>query len=385
MKKNILKMLCAGMLVLQITGCGAQETTENQAENTVEAETEAGEESADENITIHFSEIDVDNNVTLGEYMNLEAVKNTRTVSDEEVENYIQYMLSMSTELAEVTTRDVVENGDVANIDYVGKKDGVAFDGGTAQGYDLAIGSGSFIPGFEEGLVGVKKGETVDLNLTFPENYQAADLAGAEVVFTVTVNGIYEEVVPEFTDEFVANLAIEGVATVEEYRAYAKKMMQESADETAKQDVQAQIMSMVTADSQVEEIPQALIEKFKKISLENVTYQAMMYGMDMESFVTAYYGVDAATFEEQMTSAAEESAKQAMVCIKIAKDENIEITEEEMNSVIEANYVSYGYESADAFKSTVDIEEYKDNLLLNKVVDFLVENAKITETAELAE
>jgi len=385
MKKNILKMLCAGMLVLQITGCGAQETTENQTENTVEAETEAGEESADENITIHFSEIDVDNNVTLGEYMNLEAVKNTRTVSDEEVENYIQYMLSMSTELAEVTTRDVVENGDVANIDYVGKKDGVAFDGGTAQGYDLAIGSGSFIPGFEEGLVGVKKGETVDLNLTFPENYQAADLAGAEVVFTVTVNGIYEEVVPEFTDEFVANLAIEGVATVEEYRAYAKKMMQESADETAKQDVQAQIMSMVTADSQVEEIPQALIEKFKKISLENVTYQAMMYGMDMESFVTAYYGVDAATFEEQMTSAAEESAKQAMVCIKIAKDENIEITEEEMNSVIEANYVSYGYESADAFKSTVDIEEYKDSLLLNKVVDFLVENAKITETAELAE
>ena len=385
MKKNILKMLCAGMLVLQITGCGAQETTENQTENTVEAETEAGEESADENITIHFSEIDVDNNVTLGEYMNLEAVKNTRTVSDEEVENYIQYMLSMSTELAEVTTRDVVENGDVANIDYVGKKDGVAFDGGTAQGYDLAIGSGSFIPGFEDGLVGVKKGETVDLNLTFPENYQAADLAGAEVVFTVTVNGIYEEVVPEFTDEFVANLAIEGVATVEEYRAYAKKMMQESADETAKQDVQAQIMSMVTADSQVEEIPQALIEKFKKISLENVTYQAMMYGMDMESFVTAYYGVDAATFEEQMISAAEESAKQAMVCIKIAKDENIEITEEEMNSVIEANYVSYGYESADAFKSTVDMEEYKDSLLLNKVVDFLVENAKITETAELAE
>lgn len=373
------------MLVLQITGCGAQETTENQTENTVEAETEAGEESADENITIHFSEIDVDNNVTLGEYMNLEAVKNTRTVSDEEVENYIQYMLSMSTELAEVTTRDVVENGDVANIDYVGKKDGVAFDGGTAQGYDLAIGSGSFIPGFEDGLVGVKKGETVDLNLTFPENYQAADLAGAEVVFTVTVNGIYEEVVPEFTDEFVANLAIEGVATVEEYRAYAKKMMQESADETAKQDVQAQIMSMVTADSQVEEIPQALIEKFKKISLENVTYQAMMYGMDMESFVTAYYGVDAATFEEQMISAAEESAKQAMVCIKIAKDENIEITEEEMNSVIEANYVSYGYESADAFKSTVDMEEYKDSLLLNKVVDFLVENAKITETAELAE
>ena len=371
------------MLVLQITGCGTQTTTQEQTESATETQTET--DTVSEEAVIHFSEIDVENSVTLGEYMNLEAVKNIQTVTDEEVESYIQYLLSMSTELAEVTDRDVIENGDVANIDYVGKKDGVAFDGGTAQGYDLAIGSGSFIPGFEEGLVGVKKGETVDLNLTFPENYQAADLAGAAVVFTVTVNGIYEEVVPEFTDEFVASLAIEGVATAEEYRAYAKKMMQESADETAAQDVQAQIMAVATGNAQVNEIPQGLIDKFKNVNLENVTYQATMYGMDMESFVTYYYGMDADTFEQQITSAAEESAKQAMVCIKIAREENIEMTEEEVDSIIEEKYVSYGYESADAFKSTVDMEEYKDSLLLNKVVDFLVENAKITEVPAIAE
>lgn len=384
MKKRILTILCAGMLVLQVTGCGAKETTENQTETTETTEETQTEASA-ESTKLYFSEIDVDNNVVLGEYMNLEVVQTQTTVTEEEVESYIQYMLSMSKQQEEVTDRDVVENGDIANIDYVGKKDGVAFDGGTAQGYNLTIGSGSFIPGFEEGLVGVKKGETVDLNLTFPENYQAADLAGAEVVFTVTVNGIYEQVIPEFTDEFVANLAIEGVSTAEDYRAYAKKMLQESADQTSKQNLQTQIMTMATQNAQIKEIPQELIEKFQNVSMDNVNYQAMMYGVDLETFVSGYYGVDLATFEQEMATAAEESAKQAMVCIKIAKDENIEITEEETDAIIEANYVSYGYESAESFKSTVDMEEYKDSLLLNKVVDFLVENAKITESATLSE
>lgn len=380
MKKRIIVILCAAMFILQVTGCGTKETQkESTAENTEETQTENMEDSK----KLYFNEIDVDNDVVLGEYKNLEVVQNLTSVTEEDVEDYIQYMLSMSTQQAEVTTRDVIENGDIANIDYIGKKDGVAFDGGTAQGYNLTIGSGTFIPGFEEGLVGVKKGETVDLNLTFPENYQSADLAGADVIFTVTVNGIYEQVVPEFTDEFVANLAIEGVTTVEEYRVYAKKMMQESADATSKQNVQAQVMTIAAQNAQVKEIPQELIDKFQNISMDNVNYQAMTYGMDLETFVSGYYGVSVDVFEEEMKTAATESAKQAMVCIKIAKEESIEVTEEEIDAKIEENYAGYGYESAETFKSTVDMEEYKDSLLLNKVVDFLVENAKITQSENL--
>ena len=382
MKKKIAKVLLAGLIGLQMMGCSNQKT-----ENTEEKQTATQEstEEAENKVSIYFNEINADEYVTLGDYKGLEVVSTVKTISDEEVESSIQYMLSMSGELKEVTDRDVIENGDVANIDYVGKKDGVAFDGGTAQGYDLEIGSGSFIPGFEEGLVGVKKGETVDLNLAFPESYHAADLAGAEVVFTVTVNGIYEKAAGEFTDEFVASLAIENVSTTEEYRAYLKNKMEESEKEYALQEVQTQLLAMVTENATVSGIPQELIDRFYNININNMNYQAMMYGMDLESFVSAYYGMDSETFKKETNAAAEISAKQALVCLKIAADENIAVMDEEMEKTAEEKYAEYGYASADAFKTTIDMEEYRDSLLLNKIVDFLVENATITEVPELTE
>lgn len=240
MKRKITKILMAGLIGLQLIGCSNQ-TNENTEEKTEEAASEvaANEETA----MIYFDEINSGEYVTLGEYKGLQVVNTVQTIGEEEVDSYIEYMMAAAGgELEEITDRDVVENGDVANIDYVGKKDGVAFDGGTAEGYDLSIGSGSFIPGFEEGLVGVKKGETVDLNLTFPENYGAADLAGAEVVFTVTVNGIYKEIKPEFNNDYVAGLGIENVSTTEEYRAYLKNMMEENEKQYALQDMQTQLL-----------------------------------------------------------------------------------------------------------------------------------------------
>ena len=381
MKKKIAKVLVAGLVGLQLIGCSNQNTANTEETQEI---TEAAENT--ERVPIYFKEINAEEYVTLGDYKGLEVVSNVVTVSDEDVDSYIEYMLSMSQgELEEITDRDVVENGDVANIDYVGKKDGVAFDGGTAEGYDLGIGTGSFIPGFEEGLVGVKKGETVDLNLTFPENYHSADLAGAEVVFTVTVNGIYKEITPEFNDEYVAKLGIENVATVEEYRAYMKSTMQESEDGYALQDVQTQLLNMVTENATVSEAPQELVDRFYNININNMNYQAMMYGMDLEGFVNSYYGMDAETFEEETVAAAKISAEQALVCLKIAADENITVTDEEIEQSVEENYAGYGYASAEEFKTTIDMEEYRDSLLLNKIVDFLVENATITEVPELAE
>ena len=375
MKKKIGKVLVAGLIGLQLIGCSNQNTANTEEKQEVAAETTE---------TIHFNEIDVDTYVTLGDYKGLEVVGSSTEISDEEVDNYINYLLSMSAEKQEVTDRDVVQNGDIANIDYEGKKDGVAFDGGTDIGYDLEIGSGSFIPGFEEGLVGVKKGETVDLNLTFPENYGAADLAGAEVVFTVTVNGIYESVTPEFNDEFVATFEIENVTTTEEYRAYLKSMMEESEKEYALQDVQTQIMTLVTQNAEVSEAPEGLVDKFYNINVENMTYQASMYGTDLEGLLSMY-GMDRETFEAEAMAAAKESATQALVCLKIAKEENLLIGDDELNASIEENFAEYGYTSAEEFRSLVDLEEYRDSLLLNKVVDFLVENATITEVPELAE
>lgn len=376
MKRKITLGLVMLLIGLQLIGCG------NKTEENTNEETSSATESYE---AIYFKDIEISDKVVLGDYKNLEVVSNVTAITDEDVDNYIDYMLSMSPELVEVTDRDVVENGDVANIDYVGKKDGVAFDGGTAQGYDLGIGTGAFIPGFEEGLVGAKVGETIDLNLTFPENYGSPELDGSDVVFTVNVNKISKKVTPEFTDEYVAGLGIENVATVEEYRVYLKNMMEDAEEEYALQDVQTQIITMVTENATVTEVPQELIDRFYNVNKNNMSYNAMMYGMDLESFVSAYYGMDAETFEKETIAAAEISAKQALVCLAIAENENLTLTEEDVEKAIEENYASYGYAEADTFKKSIDLEEYKDSLLLNKVLDFLVENATITEVPEITE
>lgn len=375
MKRKIASILLAGLLALQLAACG--ETNEEQSG---EAQTTAEESDAvteTQQVSIYFHEIDPADHVTLGEYKGIEVSNSTQAVTDEEVDAYINYLASMSSQKEEVTDRDVVENGDIVNIDFEGKKDGVAFDGGTAEGYDLTIGSGSFIEGFEEGLIGVKKGETVDLELTFPEEYHSEELAGMDVVFTVTVNGIYQTQPMEFNDEFVTGLGIENVSTTEEYRAYLKNMMEESNAEEAEQNAQMQVLNLVTENASVSNVPEKLITRFYQTNVSNMTYQAMMYGMDLESFVSAYYGLDTETFEAQMQEAAEISADQALVCLKIAEEEGIAVTDEEIDSVIEERYAEYGYESAEDFKNTVDLEEYRDSLLLNKVVDFLMENATI--------
>lgn len=384
MKKRIVSILLVGLLSVGVLACSNQSTETEEVTQEGTEETENNQEA--KRVSIYFHEIKADDHVTLGDYKGIEVVNSVQTVTEEEVDAYINYLLAMSAQKEEVTDRDVVENGDIVNIDFEGKKDGVAFDGGTAQGYDLTIGSGAFIEGFEEGLIGVKKGETRELNLTFPEDYNSEELAGKEVVFTVTVNGIYEEKAQEFNDEFVASLAIENVATTEEYRAYLKNMMAESNEESAKQDVQIELLNAVTNNAQVNNVPEKLVDRFYQTNLSNMTYQAMMYGMDLDSFVSAYYGMDTETFETEMMEAAKVSANQALVCLKIAEEEGLQVTDEEVESVIEERYAQYGYENADDFKNTVDLEEYKDSLLLNKVVDFLMENATIiTDEPKAAE
>ena len=142
---------------------------------------------------------------------------------------------------------------------------------------------------------------------------------------------------------------------------------------------------MVTENATVSGTPQELVDRFYQVNINNMTYNAMMYGMDLQTFVSSYYGLDEESFEAETVAAAEESAKQALVCLKIASEENIVVTEEEVNAAVEESYAEYGYPSAEEFKATIDMDEYKDSLLLNKIVDFLVENATITEVPELTE
>lgn len=198
MKKKTLGLLAAILSVCMLAGCGAKDTGDGTG-----AATDAGTEST------ALKDMDVDKYVTLGEYKGLAVSVDTVEVDEDEWDTLVNnvYYGNITAENGGIMDR-AVETGDTVNIDYEGKKDGVAFDGGTAQGYDLTIGSGNFIAGFEDGLIGVMPGETVDLDLTFPENYGNSDLAGQAVVFTVTVNYIQPAQDGEFSDEIISNFGI---------------------------------------------------------------------------------------------------------------------------------------------------------------------------------
>lgn len=386
MKKKILTWMLLTMTGLQLAACGGNNTQEANTEESTQTEEAVSEEGItqeqEEVVSVYFEDIAVDDYVTLGEYKGLEVVQSKPVVTEEELDSFIQYTLNSHKHTEPITDRDVVENGDIANIDYEGKRDGVAFDGGTAAGYNLEIGSGTFIPGFEEGLVGVKVGETVDLNLTFPENYQSADLAGQEVVFTVTVNSISGYVTHELNDEFVKELAIEGITNVEQFREYAREGLQAEADSNYEYNLRMQLITLAIQNATIQEPPAELVEKYKNVSFSQMEYQAAMYGMDLETFVMGSSGMDLAAYEEQIEAEAIETAKQALLCYKIALEENLEVTEEELNTNIEENYAAMGYASADNFKEMVDLKEYKDSMMLDKVFNFLVENAVVTEQVE---
>lgn len=379
MKKRRMKILALGLAVALLAGCG-QKKEESAGQTTTESTQESGQENV-----IYLNQLDVTELVELGTYKGVEVKGGTTEVPASMVDSYLQYALSLQSTLEEVTDRDTVENGDTVNIDYEGKKDGVAFDGGTATGYNLEIGSGHFIEGFEEGLIGVKKGETVELNLTFPETYPAEDLAGEAVVFTVTVNQIQTYVEPALDDEYVASLGIEGITTVEEYRARIQEMLNQQMLEEYEYQLQVNVIEKVMEGSKVQEPSDELKQKYAKTAMEQTQKAADYYGMDLETYVNNYYYVGLSEYEMEIEAGAYEAAKQAMLCKKIADVEGIEVTDQELEEAALENYTSFGFDSVEAFKAANDMEEYRDSMLLNKVLDFLVDNAVVIQSADEGE
>lgn len=328
----------------------------------------------------YLSEIDLEKYVTsLGEYKGMELSATKQTVTDEDVEDYIAYLLDSAKEKVEVTGR-AVQTGDVVNIDFEGKKDDVAFEGGTAQGYDLEIGSGSFIDGFEDGLIGCNVGDTVDLNLTFPENY-TGDLAGQAVVFTVTVNSISEMVTPELTDEYVKGLEVEDCQNVEEFRQLVRDAMEESAEITFRNELQTLVSEkLLLMNEYAEDVPEGIMNYYKDRIYMSVDAQASYYGMERNDYIVQYLGVTVDEYDKEIEALAITSAQQAMACGLIAQKEGIEVTDEELQAQIELNYANLGYESAEAFNASDEVESYRDVLLATEVLDFLIDNANVTET-----
>ena len=324
----------------------------------------------------NLSSIDASKYVTsLFEYKGLELSAEKEIIDDEYVESYIDFILSQYPEYIEVTDRPVAY-GDTANIDYVGKDmEGVAFEGGTAQGYDLVIGSGMFVPGFEDGLVGYNAGDTVDVELTFPENYHNADLASQDVVFTVTINSIWASEPAELTDEFVAQF---GNTSVEEFRNAVVIALEDSANANFENELQKQIIDIILEECEfAEEVPEALYDYYKDQIYANFETYAANYGIDVKDYVSQS-GMTEEEFEENLDSGATESAREALVCKMIADKEGITVTDEELEQGIQENYMNFGYATPEEYKEKENVEDYRDYLLTTKVLNYIIDNANVT-------
>lgn len=401
MKKKIIMMCLLGVMVFGISACGGKNATDEEqgtqaaaeagtsaeAESTAQTETTAedtgssildAERVSDREDYVGLEDLDIDEYVTLNDYKNMKVTAYKPEVTDEDIEQYIN-----SEMLNGYITDRKVENGDVVNIDYVGKKDGVAFDGGTASGSDLEIGSGSFIEGFEEGLIGVMPGETVDLELTFPEGYPEKTLAGQPVVFTVTVNGIAESM--EYADATDADLARLGLPyeTKDALWEAAKAEVEKNAEETFETSKTSAILNQILSESTIKSVPEYLVEEqIQGFEIYMESMSQMYYGMDFVTYLEQTEQRSLEDFEAEIRPDCETTVKQYLISEALARAENIAITDELIREYAQQDIEGYDGYTVDTYLDEVGYTTYRMFVLQDKLVERLNEIITVEPTSE---
>jgi len=313
--------------------------------------------------------------VKLGEYKGLEVTRQETAVTDEEI---VEQLKDRQKALAEMVVKGdgAVENGDTVNLDFEGFVDGEAFEGGKAEGYDLEIGSGSFIPGFEEQVVGMKHGEEKDVEVSFPEEYHAAELAGKPAVFKVKVHEIKSKEVPELDDELAKEID-ESVESLEELRAKMKEKTAEekkAASETAMRD---DLVEAAARNAEID-IPEVMIDSEVDRMMDEFGQRLQMQGMNLDLYFQ-FSGQDESALRSQMRDDALSRVRVSLTLEAIGAAEDITVTEEEVNAELEKMSEQFGME-VDQIKQTLGGTKVLENdLRFNKTVEFLVENAKVAE------
>lgn len=319
---------------------------------------------------------DLSEYVKLGDYKGLEVEKVEPTeITEEAVTAEIKETLESNTE-SEVCTEGTVEEGMTVNIDYEGKIDGKTFDGGSSEKFDLIIGSGQFIDGFESGLVGKKIGETVTLNLKFPESYEKEDLAGKDVVFTVKLNSYTKETVPELNDKFVQSVS--DCKTVEEYEKQVKADLEKQAEEAAKQEMQGKLWETAYANAEILKYPDEELAKKQQEMKDYYNEYAQSYGMELKDFLEMA-GMTEEQFEEELTTYAKTAVGEEMVMHAIADAEGIEITNSEYKEGAQEYVDQLDFDDVAALEEYYSEETIVSSLLWQEVYDFLFSNAKVVE------
>lgn len=318
-------------------------------------------------------EVFVKPDVTLGEYKGVSVKKETTAVTDEQVDEKIEQERAKQATEQSVEDRPVAE-GDTVNLDYAGTVDGIAFAGGTAEGQNLKIGSHTFIPGFEEQMVGMSIGEEKDLDVTFPESYHAEELAGKAAVFHVKVNGITETRLPALDDEFAKDIS--EFDTLEEYRADVRAKLEAQAAERDKNAFTNAVIEKVMENATVE-IPEAMIERQIDSMMRDFEYRLASQGLKLADFMK-YTGQDEKAFRANYRDQAEKSVKAHLVLEAVEKAENIDATEEQIDAQI-AQLAPQTGKSAEELKATLseaDLGYFKADAIRDNAIAFLCDNAK---------
>ena len=368
--KKLLSIGLCGILALSLTtACGSSATGNSTAP--------AAKSGA------YLGDFDVSSYVTLGQYKDIEVEVSTE-VTDAEVEEYMQMALENSMQKSE--SDKAVEDGDTFNADYSGRMADTdeVFEGGTAEGVQITIGQGGYIEGFEEGFLGMVPGEEKDVPLTFPEDYHSEELAGKDVIFTFTMNH-HLEPAEAWTDALVADLGLEGVATVDELKTYTRDMLQSNKDAQAESDMQTQILEMVEANCTFNDPPAEMLERFKEqlqLNAEMTAEQySEMYGQEISAdeilnSQLSQYGFSGEK-EEMIAAYADRVSKVMMMYYAVVQAEGLTIDESEVQTQLASVPETNGYESVEAMNEELhtDIEkEIRESLYMSAAQEFLLHN-----------
>lgn len=324
----------------------------------------------EDNVTI-VAVVPVKPEVKISAYTGMKIKQFAYTVKDEDVDAEVNRVLDRNARKVSVSDR-AAQNGDIVNIDFVGTVDGVKFEGGEAEGYDLTLGSGQFIPGFEDQVVGMNIGETKDVNVTFPENYQAEALKGKAAVFAVKLNGIQAKELPELTDEFIKEAT--GSETVEAYKAKAKERLEQQAKRRANDATENSILEAISANAEAE-IPQAMIEREIDNLVQKFEYQLMYQGLKLQDYLD-FLKVSEADFRKNYEEQAKKNVLNQLVISQLIKDQKLEATEAEVDAQIEKQAAEVN-KTAEEYKKNMDPRQFdyiSSDIVLTKLFDFLKAN-----------
>lgn len=361
--KKITKLTLCGLAVLMLAaGCSKKDENKEVPTTEEQVTTEAIVAEATEDATSPGKL------TTLGAYKGVEVTKQSTAVTDEEVETQIESLLQASPEYIDITDRPA-QNGDIVNIDFVGMKDGVAFEGGTASGFDLTLGSHSFIDGFEDGIIGARAGAELSLNLTFPDPYSNnPDLAGQPVVFDVTVNSIQEKRDAVLDNSFVQRVS--EFNTVDEFKADILADLEATKEETADQQLSNDALQAAVDNCEFEINPTYVEEQYNS-QLEYVTSMVQMYGQTLADYA-AMFGQTEEQVKQNIREDCELIAKQEILMKAIAEKEGFQLEEADYQQLID----TYGM-SVKELKSNYGEEAVDETAMMFKTAQFIKDNAVI--------